>query len=222
MKTLLLTLHIAGGSFAILSGMIALFLRKGSKLHNRLGTVFFYSMLVMAGSSAYLSIANHEQTNIVVSFLAIYLVTTARKTISNRGTSGTFEKFAIAFGLAIVVLGVFLSIEVINLRGDQLGPIDYFLFFYTFIAMIGGILDVLVVLKGQINGARRIVRHLWRMTFALWIAVGALFLGQPQVFPQVLQENPAILSLPFLVVTFLLLFWLARVWFVSRFKLIKR
>lgn len=222
MKTLLLILHITGGSIAILSGMIALFLRKGSKLHNLLGIGFFYSMLVMAGSAAYLSIENHEQTNIVVSFLAIYLVTTARKTISNRGTSGTFEKFAVAFGLTIVALGVFLSIEVIELRGHQLGPIDYFLFFYTLIAAVGTILDVRVLLKGQINGARRIVRHLWRMTFALWIAVGALFLGQPQVFPQVLQENPAILSIPFLVVTLTLFFWLARVWFVGRFKLIKR
>ncbi|MEP1034281.1 hypothetical protein [Ekhidna sp.] len=222
MKTLLVTLHITGGSLAILVGMVALFLKKGSKLHNNLGRIFYYSMLVMAASAVYMSIENHEQTNIVVSLLVIYLVTTARKTLTNKkGVIGNFEKLALVYALIIVVVGIFLIVEIMDLRGNNLEPIDYFLFFYTFIALLGAILDTVVLINGKIVGSRRIVRHLWRMVFALWIAVGSLFLGQPQVFPQVLQDNPMTLASPFLLVTVTLLFWLVRVWFIKRFKHVK-
>src|SRR5579864_7179045 len=50
-----LVLHIGGGTLGLLSGAIALSVRKGSPLHRVSGTVFFVSMLIMGAMAAYLA-----------------------------------------------------------------------------------------------------------------------------------------------------------------------
>lgn len=66
-----------------------------------------------------------------------------------------------------------------------------------------------IIYKGFIKGARRIARHLWRMSLALLIATASLFLGQPQVFPEVLRES-VLLSAPVLLIIIMHFFWLIR------------
>jgi hypothetical protein len=68
--------------------------------------------------------------------------------------------------------------------------------------------DLRLILKRGVTGATRLVRHLWRMTVALFIAANSLFLGQPQVFPTTLQKS-GLLFVPALLILALLLFWLA-------------
>lgn len=54
MKTLifaLLLLHIATGSIALLVGLIPMFSKKGSKLHNRSGLIYVYCMIAVALSA---------------------------------------------------------------------------------------------------------------------------------------------------------------------------
>ena len=51
----LVLIHIAGGSAALLAGAAALLLRKGGRLHARAGTVFFVSMLVLAGTGTWIA-----------------------------------------------------------------------------------------------------------------------------------------------------------------------
>jgi len=40
-----------------------------------------------------------------------------------------------------------------------------------------------MLLHGGVSGAKRIVRHLWRMSFAFWIAAFSFLLGQQKVMP---------------------------------------
>jgi hypothetical protein len=43
--------------------------------------------------------------------------------------------------------------------------------------------DIRMLTRGGIAGRERITRHLWRMSFGLYIATGSFFLGQQQVSP---------------------------------------
>jgi len=52
-----LTLHIGGGTLAILSGFAALAFRKGSARHALAGSVFLGAMLVMATMGGVLALA---------------------------------------------------------------------------------------------------------------------------------------------------------------------
>lgn len=53
--TVLLVLHIAGGSLGLLTGTIAAAVTKGSKLHNLSGRLFFYGMLTASVSALIMS-----------------------------------------------------------------------------------------------------------------------------------------------------------------------
>ena len=77
--------------------------------------------------------------------------------------------------------------------------------------------DVRMLVRGGVFGAQRIVRHLWRMCFALFIATGSFFLGQQQVFPAFLRKSN-VLFVPALLPLVLLIFWLFRVRFTNTYK----
>jgi hypothetical protein len=88
-------------------------------------------------------------------------------------------------------------------------PAGMMLFLAT-IAMLAAIGDVRMIRAGGIQGARRLARHLWRMSFGLFIASGSFFLGQMKFIPRPIRIVPLIyvLAVSPLVV---LLYWMWRV-----------
>jgi hypothetical protein len=55
------------------------------------------------------------------------------------------------------------------------------------VAFLSAAGDVRMLVRGGVFGAHRIVRHLWRMCFALFIAAASFFLGQLKAFPASLR-----------------------------------
>ncbi|HYC58860.1 MAG TPA: hypothetical protein VEK79_04770 [Thermoanaerobaculia bacterium] len=70
--------------------------------------------------------------------------------------------------------------------------------------------DFRLMRSGPLEGARRIARHLWRMTFALFIAALSFFIGQAKVLPEAIRI-PGLLALPVLAVLIAMFYWLWRV-----------
>jgi uncharacterized membrane protein len=187
--------HIVMGLLALLSGFVALFAHKGGHLHRRSGLVFVAAMVVMLGTAAILALfVVDEPENGIGALFTIYLVVTSLLTVTRRveeirGVTMALAYLAFGLGLAEVLLGA-----------PFIAPV-----------MIGcGIADLRLLGKGSITGTRRLARHLWRMTFALWIATASFFLGQAQVLPEPLQ-NFWLLSIPVLAVLAMLVYWLLRV-----------
>jgi hypothetical protein len=78
--------------------------------------------------------------------------------------------------------------------------------------------DVRMLARGGVFGAQRIVRHLWRMCFGLFIATGSFFLGQgSKVFPDWLLKTN-VLIVPGILPLILLIFWVVRVRFTNAYK----
>ena len=75
------------------------------------------------------------------------------------------------------------------------------------LAVIG---DFRMIRAGGIVGARRLVRHLWRMCFGLFIATGSFFLGQMRFIPKAIRIVPLIYVLAIGPLG-LLIYWLWRV-----------
>lgn len=220
-NSIVLIIHITSGSIGILSGMIAMFLRKGAKKHKNIGSVFFISMLLMCTSATYLAFFQPYKVNIIAGLLTLYMVITAWRTAYNsKGDNGRFEYLAALFALGVIITGTIFGIEVLNkmeATGEAMPLIDFFIFFFTAFGILGFLLDIKVIVRGGIYGAQRIARHLWRTCFALYVATSSLFLGQPQVFPEFLSD-PLLRSVPVILVIFMLFFWLIRVYTTRRFK----
>jgi hypothetical protein len=83
-----------------------------------------------------------------------------------------------------------------------------FLFMGT-VAVLEAASDVRVIRAGGLSGRPRLVRHLWRMCFALFIAAGSFFIGQAHTFPEAVR-NPALLALPVLLPLLAMPYWIWR------------
>src|ERR1700681_4437644 len=77
MRLPLLILHILAGSVGLLTGTVAMAVRKGGKLHRASGNVFTVAMLTLATSALCLAILKSQQGNIVGSVGTFYLIGTA-------------------------------------------------------------------------------------------------------------------------------------------------
>ena len=207
-----LALHIGGGLFGIGSGFAAMALRKGSRAHAVAGQVFVVSMLTMAVIGAAVSPLLPQRANVVPALLTIYLVVTGWRSARDRsGEAGAVEIGGLIFALYTVAAGLTFALDAaMSPTGllDTEPPSTYLAF--TMFPVLAAALDVAVILRGRISRPHRVARHIWRMSFALFIGAGSLFLGQPKVFPAALRGSP-IMFVPELAVLGLMLFWLARV-----------
>jgi hypothetical protein len=83
-------------------------------------------------------------------------------------------------------------------------------FMFGVVGTLAAALDLKMMRGPVLKGASRLARHLWRMSFALFIAALSFFIGQAQVFPRPIRIMP-MLALPVLAVLLTMLYWLWRV-----------
>lgn len=208
----MLLIHVCTASVGLISGAMAMFLRKGSGLHGAAGTVFFGSMVCMASSGAFIAaFLRPNILNVVGGLLTLYLVTTAWWTARHReARTGVFDIAAFLFVFLVGVLGVTSGIEVaMTPTGSEELPAAMYFIFGT-VALIYAASDVRMLRRGGVVGPKRIVRHLGRMCLALLIAMLSLYPGQAKLFPESLRETN-LLIVPHILLIGSMIFWAARV-----------
>jgi uncharacterized membrane protein len=214
-------LHIGGGTLGFASGAVALSVEKGGRLHRLSGTVFFFSMVVMAVSAIYLAVVVPDQiVNVFIGTFALYLIATSWLTVWRKGgTAGLAEKVAmvVAFILwapfAILAFQLATGMEpVFKSAVPFKGPVLVAIYLFTTVLAIAAISDARLVWAGGISGAPRIARHLWRMCLAFTMAAGSFTTNAlPKIIPAINHLPLLVRFTPQLALLALLLFWLARV-----------
>jgi hypothetical protein len=207
-----LVLHIGGGTLGILSGTVAIIARKGERLHRVAGTLFFGSMLVMSGIGGAVAPFLHDRVSSIAGFLTFYLVATAWMTVRREeGKIGRFEIAALAWVLGVIGVGAILGMMAVKgsrATSDAVPPEGFFAF--AIVGALAALGDFRMILRGGTSGIQRVVRHLWRMCTALFVASGSFFLGQQKVMPLALKGSP-LLTVLALAPLVLMVFWLIRV-----------
>lgn len=211
----LLVLHILGGAVAIVSGFLALFVGKGSTLHRRSGEVFVGAMVVLGLSAVPLG-------NVVGGFMAAYFVCTAFTTV--RPVSRQFEiglmLFALAMGLLTVGDGVATLLEGKMFKAGVPVPMTLFLGTVLLLSAWG---DYKLIRRGPLRGSPRIIRHLWRMCFSLWIAAGSFFTIRKRV--ETILPEPFldlwVRMIPVVLPLLAIFYWLWRIKYRKTFKAVR-
>jgi predicted membrane protein DUF2306/tetratricopeptide repeat protein len=215
----LLWVHIAGGAVGLLSGFLALVLRKGSQRHRVAGKVFAVSMMCMGGAAAWLAVMKSQPSNVLGGTLTLYFVATAWVTVRRRaGETSKFDWMALLVPLAVGAILMTSGIQALNSpTGAKYGVPAGMHFFLGAIALSAAVGDVRMLLRGGVFGTQRISRHLWRMCFGLWIAAGSVFLARQQLFPAFLRNTGALYFLTALPLL-MMIFWLVRIQFPNANK----
>jgi hypothetical protein len=118
-----------------------------------------------------------QPVNIIVGLLTCYLAGTAWSTVPRQeGEPGISEFGAMlvawADGAAAVICGFQLANTGTPFQ-EGMPAAPYFIF--GSLALLAGAMDVRMLLRGGVSGAKRILRHVWRMCLALLIATLFLF-----------------------------------------------
>jgi hypothetical protein len=206
----LLPIHIAAGSLAILAGAVALYAAKGARLHRRSGMLFVYSMLVMSATAAVIASLQPNVMNALQGVLTFYLVTTGLLTVRRPG-SPWLDRAAFVVALSVGAAQMTFGFQALqSTAGRKFGYPPALFFIFGSLALVAAAGDVRMMLAGRLDGARRLARHLWRMSFAMFIATGSFFLGQAKVIPKPIRIMP-LLTLLALAPLLLMIFWLVRV-----------
>ena len=206
-----LPVHIVAGALGILSGTLALYAVKGAGLHRKSGTVFVAAMLVMVATGALLAALGANWATVLQALLTGYLVTTGLLTMRRRsGSSILIQRIAMTVAVAIGVTHLTFGVIALNSATGRLFGFPPPLFFaFGPVALLAAIGDIRVLRAGAFQGRRRLVRHLWRMCVALFIATASFFLGQAKVIPAPLRITPLLMILALFPLA-VMLYWLVR------------
>jgi uncharacterized membrane protein len=228
----ILLVHICAGTVGLLSGTVALSLRKGSLRHALAGKVFVVSMLTMAAGAVYLAVVKHQPNNIGGGILTFYLIGTAWLTARRRdGETSRYDWVLLLIPLVTGLLGWKNGLDALRgPTGEKYGVPGGMHLFMGSVCLLAATGDVRMLVHGGVSGAKRVARHLWRMCFGLFIAAGSFFFGPSNRPLRLLSTvglgqhfSPALFSTSlYLVLTILplilLLFWLLRMRFTNAFK----
>jgi hypothetical protein len=209
----LLLLHVCSAAVGLLSGFMAMSFRKGSGLHAAAGTVFFVSMLTASAAGGIIAgFLRPNGGNVMGSTLTFYLVATAWVAARRRdGGTSLFDLSALVFVAAIAALGATWGVQTAgSASGVKHGYPAPFYFVFGSIALLFAVSDVRMLVRGGVSGAKRISRHLWRMSLGLLFATLSFYPGQAKLFPAWLRET-RLLNVPAVLLVGAMFFWLYRV-----------
>lgn len=221
MMRVILVGHIVAGGLGLVAGYIALYATKGATLHRRSGMAFVFAMLAMSVGGMLMAAVRGvaPAVNIPASVLTAYLVITALAAIRPPAAGSRWLDIgAMLVALTVAVTSLTFGFEALANGGKRNGMPAFPFLLFGGVGLLAGLLDVRMISRGRLQGTSRLVRHLWRMSFALFVAALSFFLGQAEVIPEPIRIR-GLLALPVLAVLVTMFYWL---WRVRRRKTIRR
>ena len=148
--SLILVVHICSGIAGLLSGAVAMSLRKGSRRHRLAGNVFVISMLSLGATAVYLAIMKSQMNNVFGGVLTCYLVATARRSATNQdGKTGIFDWIALLAILTVAVAVVTFGVEAAqSAAGSKNGVPAGMSFFLGGMALLAAAGDIRMIARG--------------------------------------------------------------------------
>ena len=208
----LLIFHIATACIALISGIAAMILRKGSTGHRNGGTVFVIGMVCMTVSAMLLGLLKTQTLNALMGAFTFYLVASGwvagrrNRFLKVRIVNAALGAVALGIGALMLKFGIEALSSPSHLKDGE-DSSGYF--FFGTIAIMSATLDLRLVIAG-INNRHRIARHLWRMNFALAIGIISVTPRLNRLAGHPIQSD-ALLVAPTLLVLLFMVFWLWRV-----------
>jgi len=105
--SLMLVLHIAGGTISLLSGLVAMLTLKGSKVHRTAGKIYFWGMTAVFVGAVIVAIGHRQDFLLMVGFFSYYLTVRGYRILSLKKLDQG-QKAGLIDWLIIVVSGIFI------------------------------------------------------------------------------------------------------------------
>ena len=105
--SIMLTLHIAGGTVALLSGLVAMLALKGGSIHRTAGKIYFWGMTAVFLGAVAVAIGHNNEFLLMVGFFSYYMTVRGYRILSLKGLHQGQQASPIDL-LIISVSGIFV------------------------------------------------------------------------------------------------------------------
>ena len=214
MQTLSLigNLHFIAGGITLVAGFTALFATKGSQLHRFFGRVFVCFMLALTASGLLLSVQRDILFTVFLGLLTLYCFLTGWASVSRWYVAKWVCRLSPIMALTLCLGSVLGGIKAANSATGTLNDLPAGAFYFiAAVSFLCAVLDLSYWRQPTLSRKQKLIRHVWRMGFALFLSASIFFFGNNHVIPEALR-TPLILSIPVLLVvavTSIYIFWLA-------------
>ena len=189
-----LYVHIAAAGIALLAGFAALVAKKGSLVHKKAGRIFVFTMIIMAVPAAGLAHEAGKPFDALAGLVAIYMVLTSMLTFRSISRNASIAITLLAIACFAGYLAVELGALVTGIRAPDAPPGAG----YIFASVLGlAVWGDFRRLRKTLPRRQSVIRHLWRMNFALLLATVSFFGARPHLFPEWMQSSGALILLSF-------------------------
>lgn len=193
-----LYLHIAAGSSALLTGLIALIAKKKKGPHTKAGTAFYFSMLMVSASAFVMSMMHQNFFLFVVAVFSLYLTFTGYRSINI--LKGKVKYGILDLSMMILSAVLMIGVTVIYLYQNPFSFTGFSSILLVFDIILARMLfnDFKVYANPDLitkNGW--LIRHIVRM-IAAYIATTTAFLvvNVSYKYPIVIWLAPTVIFLP--------------------------
>ena len=203
LNAILLTIHIAAGSLALLTAAVAVFTAKGQANHVRSGRVYAVAMTLVFLTAVPLALLGADTFLLLIAFFSFYLVFAGWRFARNRRGVPRPVDWAATAIMVITGLGMGVYAGILAGSGDSQWVT---MTVFAFIAIALGVADALYHHLRQATGGRRIARHLTNMLAGTIATVTAVLVVN-------VATNPPWLAwiLPTIVITPFIVWWNIRI-----------
>ena len=172
MAQILIYMHAGLGGIALLTGGLALFVKKGSKIHRKSGKAFYYTMLASAILALIVSIlpGHYSPFLFCIGVFSIYFLLTGIRSLKfKRGDINIKIDSIIAY--LIIITGLIMIMYPVVLDGE----INIVLLVFGIVGLVFGIRDLRLLKDLKRLKKRWLKSHLGKMTGGYIAAVSAFF-----------------------------------------------
>ncbi|MDI9333845.1 MAG: hypothetical protein QM533_05670 [Cytophagales bacterium] len=200
MYAVLLALHIAAGSVALLSAVSALIVAKGKTAHRRWGMAYVCSMALISLTAWTMSALKPNAFLFAVGCFSAYLVASGYARAKNRsGTATALDWTVSAFGLMTAFVMLWLG-------SISAGTNHVVLLVFAGIAGVLAVTEIQGLRKNKFKGTERIVNHMRHMMAGTIATVTALAV----VNIRGVQPGWLVWIAPSILITPLIIYWAIR------------
>ena len=126
-------------------------------------------MLIMVAAGAYAAFTKSQPTNVMAGVFTFYLVATAWLTVMRKEKeTGHTEFDLLLLGLVAGTGGLIFGWQAAHSAAGLKAGDSVPLYVFGSVALLSAAGDTRMLIRGGVSGAKRLVRHLWRMCVALF------------------------------------------------------
>lgn len=206
--------HILWGAIALFAGYAVIICNKGQTSHKYLGRTYVIAMLFLGLSGSYIAIIQKVPLSFLNGLVLCYFVLSALNTIWQPAkTINKIDKQLFTFVCLLLIGFVWYAYQAAIAPSGKLGGFGVPAYVVFGSVILGcAIADFRYIRMGGKHGKSRLIRHLWRMFFPLFMSTAAFFFGQAKHLPMALQRIE-FLIVPVLFVILTAIYWVAKTQF---------